>query len=176
MKRLTTPNVRDIGTLLAAVILLAACAAPARPQVTDLAADVRPREPIYEGVESYQTPTTVPRRNPPTTRASRSHRASPAQVAPAPKLPVSATGETRRVSSTAYCLTGTMASGKRVYSGAVAMNGVPFGSRWYAVELGRTFTVEDRIGHSSQFDIAMPGDCAGARQYGRRTLTIRRVG
>lgn len=81
----------------------------------------------------------------------------------------------RTVSSTAYCLTGTMANGQRVFRGAVAMNGVPLGSRWRIVG-GGTFVVADRIGHGSGFDIAMPGDCDGARRYGRRTVTIERVG
>lgn len=74
--------------------------------------------------------------------------------------------------STAYCLTGTMASGKRVYWGAVAMNNVPLFSRWRIVGTEQVLTVEDRIGHGSQFDIAMPGDCTAAKQYGRRTIQI----
>lgn len=85
---------------------------------------------------------------------------------------------TRRVSSTAYCLTGMMASGRRVYSGAVAMNGTPMGSRYQVLDgprAGETFTVADRIGYGSSFDIAYPGDCRGASNYGRRTITIRPV-
>lgn len=84
----------------------------------------------------------------------------------------------RTVSSTAYCLTGRMASGKRVYRGAVAMNNVPLGSRWKILTgplKGQTLTVEDRIGHSSQFDVAMPGDCRAARRYGRQRIRIQRV-
>ncbi|MGQ0680371.1 MAG: hypothetical protein ACT4OM_12080 [Actinomycetota bacterium] len=84
----------------------------------------------------------------------------------------------RRVSSTAYCLTGTMASGRRVYHGAVAMNGTPIGSRYQVLDgprAGETFVVEDRIGHGSGFDIAYPGDCRGANNYGRRTIAIRQV-
>jgi hypothetical protein len=84
----------------------------------------------------------------------------------------------RRVSSTAYCLTGTMASGRRVYSGAAAMNGTPLGSRYEVLDgprAGETFVVEDRIGHGSAFDIAYPGDCRGAYGYGRRTISIRPV-
>lgn len=89
-----------------------------------------------------------------------------------------AQGPSQTVSSTAYCLTGTMASGKRVYSGAVAMNGPSFGTRYQVLSgpaSGRTFTVEDRIGHGSGFDIAMPGNCAGARSYGRHRIQIRRL-
>jgi 3D (Asp-Asp-Asp) domain-containing protein len=105
-------------------------------------------------------------------RAAR-YRPRPAPATPAPRP--ARTGDTRTVSSTAYCLTGTMANGQRVYRGAVAMNGVPMGSRWQVVETGAVYTVADRIGHSSGFDIAMPGDCSGARAYGRRTITVRRV-
>ena len=87
-------------------------------------------------------------------------------------------GAIRTVNSTAYCETGTMASGKRVYWGAVAMNGVPFGSRWLVHDgpmAGSTLVVEDRIGHSSQFEVAMPGNCQAARNYGRRTVRVERV-
>ena len=83
------------------------------------------------------------------------------------------------MSSTAYCLTGTMANGQKVYRGAAAMNGVPLGSRWRVSGgpfSGSVFTVADRIGHSSGFDIAMPGDCAAAMRYGRHSITVSRVG
>lgn len=101
--------------------------------------------------------------------------------APAPSAPEKAAVGTqgiRRVSSTAYCLTGTMASGQRVYNGAVAMNGTPIGSRYQVLDgprAGETFTVADRIGYGSSFDIAYPGDCKGASSYGRRTISIRPV-
>ncbi|MEX2588034.1 MAG: hypothetical protein WD602_08600 [Actinomycetota bacterium] len=83
-----------------------------------------------------------------------------------------------RVESTAYCLTGTMASGKPVYDGAAAMNGVPLGTRYQVVsgpQAGKVYTVEDRIGHSSEFDIAFPGDCDAAVAYGRRIINIEPV-
>ncbi len=83
-----------------------------------------------------------------------------------------------RVESTAYCLTGTMASGKAVYDGAAAMNGVPLGTKYQVVngpEAGKIFTIEDRIGHSSDFDIAYPGDCDAAIEYGRRVINIEPV-
>ncbi len=82
------------------------------------------------------------------------------------------------MSSTAYCLTGRMASGKFTYSGAAAMNGVPLGSRYRVLSgprAGTTLVVEDRIGHSSGFDIAYPGNCGAARSYGRRTISIQQV-
>lgn len=75
------------------------------------------------------------------------------------------------VNSTAYCLTGTMASGKQVYDGAVAMNGVALGTEVYVPSLDRTFIVEDRIGHSSSFDIWM-SNCNEALNWGRRNLEI----
>jgi hypothetical protein len=84
----------------------------------------------------------------------------------------------RRVSSTAYCLTGTMASGRRTYWGAAAMNGTPLGSTYQVLDgprAGETFVIEDRIGYGSTFDIAYPGDCRGAYNYGRRTISIRPV-
>lgn len=82
------------------------------------------------------------------------------------------------MSSTAYCLTGRMASGRFTYYGAAAMNGVPLGSRYQVLSgprSGTTLVVEDRIGHSSGFDIAYPGNCGAATSYGRRTITIQQV-
>lgn len=118
--------------------------------------------------------------------APQTQQAAPApqqQAAPAPQqqaapAPSSASGPSRTVHSTAYCLTGTMASGKRVYEGAAAMNGVPLGSRYRVLSgpaAGRSFTIEDRIGSGSQFDIAYPGNCGAARQYGRRTISVQRM-
>ncbi len=107
--------------------------------------------------------------HPPRARAGRGTR-RPARGPEGPQ----AGGDVRVVTSTAYCLTGTMANGQRAHAGAVAMNGVPLGSVW-AVDGAGTYTVADRIGHGSQFDIAMPGDCGAAIAYGRRTITVRRV-
>lgn len=82
------------------------------------------------------------------------------------------------MSSTAYCLTGRMANGQRTHRGAVASNDYPLGTR-LRVSDGPygpgVFTVEDRIGHGTQLDFAMPGDCDGARRYGRRTLVEARA-
>lgn len=83
------------------------------------------------------------------------------------------------VISTAYCLTGKTSSGKLAYEGAAAMNGVPFGSRFMVLDGTRAkevFTVEDRIAGGSEFDIAYPGRCAEATQYGKRTIRISKVG
>lgn len=87
-------------------------------------------------------------------------------------------GPVLTVHSTAYCLTGRMASGRRVYYGAAAMNAVPLGATYRVLSgpaSGRVLTIEDRIGRGSQFDIAYPGDCYSARQYGRRTISIERM-
>jgi hypothetical protein len=115
------------------------------------------------------TTTTAPR--PVAVKPSRSRRApASSRAARAP-----GTGDIRTVQSTAYCLTGVMANGQHTHRGAVAMNGVPLGSRWRDLSTGAVYTVEDRIGHGSGFDIAMPGDCDTARAYGRRTITVERV-
>lgn len=86
-----------------------------------------------------------------------------------------------RFRSTAYCLTGRMASGRHTYIGAVA------GNRW---DIGTTlnawpnpwndpdmeFTVEDRHqradanGYPTQIDFAMPGQCGRALTWGNRTF------
>lgn len=111
-------------------------------------------------------------------RAQDASAAAPEARAPEPQPTPATVQGARRVSSTAYCLTGTMASGRRVYRGAVAMNGTPFGSRYQVLDgprAGETFVVEDRIGRGSSFDIAYPGDCRGAMSYGRRMVTIRPV-
>lgn len=97
--------------------------------------------------------------------------------APAP-APVRSSAPVRQVSSTAYCLTGRMASGRNTYWGAAAMNGVPLGSRYRVLSgprAGSTLVIEDRIGHGSGFDIAYPGNCGAARSYGRRTISIQQV-
>lgn len=107
-------------------------------------------------------------------RASRSRQRAVTAAASRAASPPAA-GDTRTVTSTAYCLTGAMANGQRARVGAVAMNGVPLGSVW-EVEGGGTYVVADRVERGSEFDIAMPGDCAAARAYGRRTVTVRRVG
>jgi 3D (Asp-Asp-Asp) domain-containing protein len=68
----------------------------------------------------------------------------------------------------------TMASGKRVYDGAIANNCLPFGAK---VEVGgRTYTVEDRMNKRyscDHFDIFMWSK-ADALKFGRRTLEYTR--
>lgn len=155
--------------LCALLVLTFSCAAPTTDDDTRLDASAGPQRvapPEVVNLDAYPT-TTVARPKP------RVSRGTPRTTVARPRVP--AGGDVRRVSSTAYCLRGRMASGKPTYSGAAAMNGVPLGSRWHVVELGRTFIVEDRIGHGSQFDIWF-ASCEAAIQYGRRTVTIRRVG
>lgn len=81
-------------------------------------------------------------------------------------------GET--VSSTAYCLTGAMADGSPARAGAVAANAWPLGTRLRVSPspVGEVVVVEDRIGSGSQLDFALPGDCAGARAWGRRAVSV----
>ena len=82
-----------------------------------------------------------------------------------------------RVKSTAYSLRGRMANGEPVHDGAVAMNCVPFGTRYRILQgpmAGKVVTVKDTIGRGSQFDIWVHGRRA-ARNYGRRTVAIEKV-
>lgn len=79
-----------------------------------------------------------------------------------------------QLSTTSYCTSGTMADGAQTHFGAVAMNGVPFGTQ---VELlggefaGDVFTVEDRIGWGSQLDVFQIS-CPAAWQYGRELVSV----
>lgn len=115
---------------------------------------------------STTTTTRASRSRPPTTRPQR-----PAMVG-------GRVYGVRVVSSTAYCLTSRTADGGRGYVGSVAMNGVPFGSRWLVRSgpmAGQVLEVNDRIGHSSEFDVWMPS-CDAAITYGRRQIEVERVG
>jgi hypothetical protein len=67
-----------------------------------------------------------------------------------------------------------MWNGERTYFGAVAM-AEALGSRWRVLTgpfAGATFTVADRYGWGTDFDIALPGDCDRARAYGRQRIEI----
>lgn len=78
------------------------------------------------------------------------------------------------LSSTAYCLTGTMANGQPARRGAVAANRWPLGTRLRVnpSPVGELVTVEDRIGSGSELDFALPGSCDEARQWGRRRVSV----
>ena len=85
------------------------------------------------------------------------------------------------LSSTAYCLYGTMASGLQVHVGAVASNAHRLGTLIKLsrrVNVGgrrkRYFRVLDRIGYGTALDIWMPS-CGAAIQYGRRGVSYRVV-
>lgn len=70
-----------------------------------------------------------------------------------------------------------MANGRQTHDGAVAMNNVPFGTKWRILSgtlKGKVVTVEDRIGHGSEFDVWM-SSCDAARKYGRQQISIERV-
>lgn len=90
--------------------------------------------------------------------------------------PVAVTG--RSVRSTAYCLTGTMANGDKAHKMAVAVPEGAYPLNTYVMVSdgpygGGKYKVADHIGHSSQLDFAMPGDCSGALAWGRRSVTVR---
>lgn len=97
-----------------------------------------------------------------------------------------------RGNSTAYCLTSRMANGVPTavgqadaraagYLGTVA---TPRPGRAGSLPLGTVvsvsagpygaglYLVTDRIGWGSQLDYSMPGDCFGARQWGRRHVQV----
>lgn len=163
-------------TAVVAVLALAACGSSDRVELRAVAPSTTTTAALRGDAIRYMprpVPTTPATRPVPTTRASRS---SGVRLIPP--------AERRQVASTAYCETGTMANGERTYDGAVAMGTKknpepPFGTRFRVLSgpfAGRTLTVADRIGHGSQFDIAMPGRCPAALEYGRKQITVERVG
>lgn len=82
------------------------------------------------------------------------------------------------LSSTAYCDTGTTASGAQASYGGVAGNYWPLGTHLWVSSSptgGHEFAVTDRIGYGSQLDFALPGDCSSANAWGRRTIYVRRI-
>lgn len=79
------------------------------------------------------------------------------------------------VTSTAYCLKGTMANGQTVHSGAVANNHLPLGTRVYVSRSPygtHRFVVKDRIGHGTDLDFWVPS-CATAAAWGRQAVALR---
>jgi 3D (Asp-Asp-Asp) domain-containing protein len=80
------------------------------------------------------------------------------------------------VSSTSYCLHGTMADGTGVRAGSVAHNGYRLGTRLTispAPGGRRRWVVRDRIGWGTELDFWQPS-CSAAIAWGRRTVRIRR--
>jgi 3D (Asp-Asp-Asp) domain-containing protein len=154
-------DVMPAAVLVVAALVLATL--PAQP-VVELAP--LPSPSTSSAPAAVPTPPPPPRPSPARHRAAR-HRATP----PA------GTGEL--LSSTAYCLTGTMADGTRVDAypawTVAAGNRWPLGTRLYVVELGITVRIRDRIGHGSDLDLALPGDCPAADRYGRRAVHVRRL-
>ena len=123
--------------------------------------------------ETTTTSTTAPPRTT-TTRVSRGVPRTPPPVTEPPQVD----GETRSIGASAYCLQGTMASGRRVYDGAVASTVLPMGSRWRIVEgklVGKELTVEDTGGPRATFDIWM-ASCQACFDFGRPRLVIQRIG
>lgn len=78
------------------------------------------------------------------------------------------------VTSTAYCLRGTMSDGTFTRQGSVAMNMVPLGThiRVSRSPTGKKFhTVRDHIGWGTQLDFWVPS-CGQARAWGRRQVRV----
>ena len=76
--------------------------------------------------------------------------------------------------STAYCLSGTMADGTGVRAGSIAHNGYPLGTRVTVTPSPtgrRQFVVRDRIGWGTELDFWVPS-CAQALRWGRRTVHV----
>lgn len=80
------------------------------------------------------------------------------------------------LSSTSYCLQGTMADGTPVRPGSVANNEYPLGTQlWISPSPTgqRHFVVRDRIGWGTQLDFWTP-TCGRALNWGRRLVAVRR--
>lgn len=159
---------------LALLALVAGCASPTAPVGVGVGetASTRSAAPAPTGTASgalRKAPRVV----------SRSRATSPAHD-PAPRASQSrgsaaATVTGTLLNSTAYCETGLMANGHRTFRGAVAANRYPLGTRLRVSDSPYgpgVFVVADRIGHGSSLDYAMPGDCAGARRWGRRDVRV----
>jgi hypothetical protein len=87
------------------------------------------------------------------------------------------TGDTRSISSTGYCETGRMSNGEYAHDGAVSSHVLARGTSWRVLTgpyAGRVLIVKD-TGPLAFFDIAMPGRCGEAIQYGRRQIQIEQV-
>lgn len=148
----------NVGAATAALVIGTVAQAPSP------AAEARPAPVVAERVSA---PATV--------LAASVH---PLLATTSTTSPARGPGRTRDVESTGYCLEGTTSSGAEVGPGMVAMNGVALGSRWLVHDgpfRGATLEVTDRIGHSTEFDIWFD-DCTDAVEYGRRTITVERVG
>lgn len=82
------------------------------------------------------------------------------------------------VSSTAYCLRGTMADGTWTRPRSAASNTLRLGQRIRITsrQAGpggmRRYVIRDRIGHGTQLDL-WTDSCSRAIRYGRRTVTFK---
>jgi hypothetical protein len=132
---------------------------------------------------STSSTTSTTAAPPPTTSTTRptTTTAPPAPsttAAPAPAPPAEG-GD--RLRSTAYCLTGNMASGRPTYVGAVAANRYRLGTRLHVWpnpwgDPNMIFTVEDRHQDgATELDFAMPRECDRALEWGNRRYVHARV-
>lgn len=163
-KRMTFLAAYATLVLVVAIVILATTAAHA--------VVARPT-PAYKS-ETPAIPATFPQISVPTDTHLLSRATSTTSTTTTPPAP----SHRRVVDSTAYCDHGVTASGEWTSGGMVAMNNIEFGAKWRVLDgpmAGRVFRVADRIGHSSTFDVWLP-TCDEARQYGRRSIEIERVG
>lgn len=106
---------------------------------------------------------------------------SPVERRGVPSVEPPTGGEQWTTTSTAYCYGTTTASGAPVRDGVVGVSFADFarlsGSSWLILDgplAGKVVTVEDK-GSRAHFDIYL-ASCADADEYGRRTITVERVG
>lgn len=120
----------------------------------------------------YVAPAPAPSRSPKAvqTPVRKVRTAAPKKIM-ATRRAASVTGRLHDI--TMYCDTGSRtASGKWPQPGmvATARRDIPFGTVITIDGLGK-FTVEDRIGHGSEFDI-FTHSCSDARNFGRHHLAV----
>jgi len=99
---------------------------------------------------------------------------SPSRPKVAPGTAPAASSGAATVSSTAFCQSGTTASGQQTRAGTVASNSYPLGTVLHVSDSPTgpgDFTVTDRIGSGSQLDFFV-NSCSAARAYGRRSVTV----
>ena len=190
MLRAALAGAATLLLVLVAALTTTTGSAPIRGQVASASPQVDTAVPKVPEPLPSATVTAAPPKSAP----------SPALVVPVPPQPAAApvirsvtsspltvggsgTGNSgvapiRSLVSTGYCEVGRMADGEYTYWGAVAM-AVPFGSLWLVLSgplTGGVFTAADHFGHGTQFDVAMPGECVRARNYGLRVIQVQRVG
>jgi hypothetical protein len=156
---------RAARALVLAAVLLAGC------ESSGLDRDLVTVSAVAPSTTST-TPPTLPLPSSPTSTTAPSTTTTTAAPAPSSEL-----------RSTAYCLAGSMASGRPTYVGAVAANRYRIGTVLEAWpnpwgDRSMRFTVEDRHRDgATELDFAMPSKCDRALRWGnRRFVSVRVVG